>query len=64
MDATQTPRIPVVADADLAPADVVSAIRQRRGGGLLNLDRMLLNSPAYAQAARAGHLHGGGADAR
>jgi alkylhydroperoxidase family enzyme len=26
----------------------VQAIRQRRGGGLLNLDRMLLNSPAYA----------------
>ena len=48
MDATQTPRIPVVADANLGPADVVAAIRQRRGGGLLNLDRMLLNSPAYA----------------
>ena len=48
MDVTQTPRIPVVADADLGPADVVTAIRQRRGGGLLNLDRMLLNSPAYA----------------
>ena len=48
MGATQTPRIPVVADADLGPADVVTAIRQRRGGSLLNLDRMLLNSPAYA----------------
>lgn len=48
MDAAQTPRIPVVADADLGPVDVVAAIRQRRDGGLLNLDRMLLNSPAYA----------------
>jgi alkylhydroperoxidase family enzyme len=48
MEATQTPRIPVVADADLGPAEVVAAIRQRRGGELLNLDRMLLNSPAYA----------------
>lgn len=42
------PRIPVVADAQLGPVDVVAAIRQRRGGTLLNLDRMLLNSPAYA----------------
>lgn len=48
MTSAQTPRIPVVADADLGPAEVVAAIRQRRGGGLLNLDRMLLNSPAYA----------------
>jgi alkylhydroperoxidase family enzyme len=48
MEATQTPRIPVVADADLGPAQVVAAIRQRRGGKLLNLDRMLLNSHAYA----------------
>ena len=35
-------------DAELGPSAVVDAIRQRRGGGLLNLDRMLLNSPAYA----------------
>jgi alkylhydroperoxidase family enzyme len=42
------PRIPAVPDAQLGPADVVQAIRARRGGGLLNLDRMLLNSPAYA----------------
>ena len=48
MEATQTPRIAVVADADLGPAELVAAIRQRRGGALLNLDRMLLNSPAYA----------------
>ena len=36
--------------ADLAvPADLVDAIRQRRGGELLNLDRMLLHSPALAR---------------
>jgi alkylhydroperoxidase family enzyme len=41
-------RIPRVPDEQLAPSDVVAAIRKRRGGTLLNLDRMLLNSPAYA----------------
>lgn len=42
------PRIPYVA-ADLAePAATVAAIRARRGGRLLNLDRMLLNSPPLA----------------
>jgi alkylhydroperoxidase family enzyme len=36
--------------ADLAaPADLVEAIRQRRGGQLLNLDRMLLHSPPLAR---------------
>lgn len=43
-----TTRIPAVPDAQLGPATVVEAIRQRRGGTLLNLDRMLLNSPAFA----------------
>jgi alkylhydroperoxidase family enzyme len=42
------PRIPDVPDAELAPPAVVQAILQRRGGTLLNLDRMLLNSPAFA----------------
>ena len=42
------PRIPVVPDAQLGPNEVVDAIRKRRGGTLLNLDRMLLNSPAFA----------------
>ena len=42
------PRIPFV-PADLSePADVVAAIRARRGGELLHIDRMLLNSPALA----------------
>jgi alkylhydroperoxidase family enzyme len=41
-------RIPQVPDAQLGPLEVVDAIRKRRGGTLLNLDRMLLNSPAFA----------------
>jgi len=37
-------------DATAGPAEVVGAIRARRAGGkLLNLDRMLLHSPAFAQ---------------
>ncbi len=42
------PRIPAIPDDQLGPTDVVAAIRARRGGGLLNLDRMLLNSPSFA----------------
>ena len=35
---------------DLAePRDLVAAIRARRGGRLLNLDRMLLHSPPLAR---------------
>jgi alkylhydroperoxidase family enzyme len=43
--------IPYRPDDDQAgPAELVSAIRSRRPGGrLLNLDRMLLHSPAFAQ---------------
>jgi len=43
--------LPYRPDSDAAgPADVVAPIRARRPGGkLLNLDRMLLNSPAFAQ---------------
>jgi len=43
-----TPRIPRVPDEQLVPKDVVATIQKRRGGTLLNLDRMLLNSPSYA----------------
>lgn len=46
--ANQLLRISAVPDADLQPLDVVEALRKRRGGNLLNLDRMLLNSPNYA----------------
>lgn len=35
------------------PAHIVTAIRERRGGQLLNLDRMLLHSPAFAQGWNA-----------
>jgi len=46
-------RLPYV-PADLAePADVVAAIRARRGGNLLNLDRMLLHSPPLAMGWNA-----------
>lgn len=41
-------RIPARPDAALTATDVAETIRKRRGGQLLNLDRMLLNSPAYA----------------
>jgi alkylhydroperoxidase family enzyme len=46
--AQPAPRIPDVPDAQLVPPELVAAIRARRGGGLLNLDRMLLHSPAFA----------------
>jgi alkylhydroperoxidase family enzyme len=40
--------------ADLAePKDLVNAIRTRRGGALLNLDRMLLHSPPLARGWNA-----------
>jgi len=40
--------------ADLAePEETVSAIRARRGGSLLNLDRMLLHSPSLAKGWNA-----------
>lgn len=39
---------------DLAePAEIVDAIRDRRGGRLLNLDRMLLHSPPFARGWNA-----------
>jgi hypothetical protein len=31
------------------PKEIVSSIRARRGGALLNLDRMLLHSPPFAK---------------
>jgi alkylhydroperoxidase family enzyme len=46
-----TTGIPYLPDDDSAgPPDLVQAIRSRRGGRLLNLDRILLHSPNYAQA--------------
>ncbi len=47
------PRIPY-RHADLAePKELVASIRQRRNGALLNLDRMLLHSPPFAQGWNA-----------
>ena len=42
------PVIPYKSKDILEPADLVAAIRTRRGGTLLNLDRMLLHSPPFA----------------
>lgn len=47
------PRIPYLpVDLD-EPKDIVDAIRARRGGTLLNLDRILLYSPAFAKGWNA-----------
>jgi alkylhydroperoxidase family enzyme len=43
------PRIAYLPQHHDQPADLVRAIRARRGGALLNLDRMLLHSPALAR---------------
>jgi alkylhydroperoxidase family enzyme len=48
-------RLPYVSDDGAGPAELVAAIRARRGGVLLNLDRMLLHSPALARGWSA-HL--------
>jgi alkylhydroperoxidase family enzyme len=50
-------RIPYIADAPGADdaSELVAQIRSRRGGRLLNLDRMLLNSPSFAYGWNA-HL--------
>src|ERR1700686_1892810 len=42
------PRIPYVAHDIAEPKEIVDAVRKRRGGTLLSLDRMLLHSPALA----------------
>lgn len=42
------PRIPYRQDDDPAIGELVAAIKARRGGKLLNLDRMLLHSPPFA----------------
>ena len=41
--------IPYVTEDNVEPRAVVDALRARRGGTLLNLDRMLLHSPPFAQ---------------
>ncbi len=44
------PRIPYQPEDLREPAAVVEAIRQRRGGRLYHLDRLLLHSPPFAAA--------------
>ena len=44
------PRLPYKPDAAAGPEEIVAAIRERRGGTLLHLDRQLLYSPALAVA--------------
>lgn len=41
-------RLPLLTDDQVGPPDLVAAIRQRRGGALNDLDRLLLHSPAFA----------------
>ncbi len=48
-------RVPYLSDSEAGPSDLVAAIRARRGGRLLNLDRVLLVSPALARGWNA-HL--------
>jgi alkylhydroperoxidase family enzyme len=47
------PRIPYQPEDLREPAAVVEAIRQRRGGRLFHLDRLLLHSPPFAAAWNA-----------
>lgn len=46
---SQAPVIPMLPEDLREPAALVAAIRARRGGGLLKLDRMLLHSPPLAE---------------
>lgn len=46
---SSTPVIPMLAEDLREPAALVAAIRARRGGSLLKLDRMLLHSPPLAE---------------
>ncbi len=47
------PRIPYQPSDLTEPKAIVDAVRARRGGTLLNLDRMLLHSPAFARGWNA-----------
>ena len=42
------PRIPYVPEDIAEPREIVDAVRRRRGGTLLSLDRLLLHSPPLA----------------
>ena len=47
------PRIPYRDEDDPAIGDLVASIKARRKGKLINLDRMLLNSPPFAKGWNA-----------
>ena len=47
------PRLPSITDQQAGDTPLVAAIRARRGGALLNLDRQLLYSPPFAQGWNA-----------
>jgi alkylhydroperoxidase family enzyme len=53
MNSSSEPRLPYKPADTTEPRDIVEAIRKRRGGRLLHLDRMLLYSPAYAKGWNA-----------
>jgi hypothetical protein len=42
------PRVPYVPEDIAEPREIVDAVRKRRGGTLLSLDRLLLHSPPLA----------------
>lgn len=48
-----TSRIPLLPEALTEPAELVAAVRARRGGTLLPLDRLLLYSPNFTQGWNA-----------
>jgi alkylhydroperoxidase family enzyme len=47
-DTHRSPRIELVPDDVSEPAEIVDALRTRRGGGLYPIDRVLLHSPEIA----------------
>ncbi len=47
-EVSNMPRIAYKPHDNAGPEEIVAPLRARRGGTLLNLDRMLLHSPAYA----------------
>jgi alkylhydroperoxidase family enzyme len=53
MTTSMQPAIPYLPPDLAEPADLVAAIRARRGGHLINLDRMLLHSVPFARGWNA-----------
>ncbi len=43
------PRIPYLSDAQAGDSEMVAAMKARRGGKLVALDRLLLHSPPIAE---------------